>query len=121
MNLTAPASEVQGFDAPSAEEQAGEEDFAYAFPERSLLATLDALEARWLVAGAARALLDHLRTNPDGEMDISRFVEGPVTKESTTRPGPTDVSDPLLELLRPEGAYRLVWRIPNPEQDPEQR
>jgi len=115
VNLPAPASEVQGFDAPSAEEQAGEEDFAYAFPERSLLATLDALEARWLVAGAARALLDHLRTNPDGEMDIERFASGPVTKESTTPPGPTDVSDPLLELLRPEGAYRLVWQIPNPE------
>ncbi len=40
---------------------------------------------------------------------------GPVTKESTTPPGPNDVSDPLLELLRPEGAYRLVWQIPNPD------
>ena len=66
-------------------------------------------------------MLDHLRTNPDGEMDIERFVSGPVLQESATPPGPTDVSDPLLELLRPEGAYRLVWRIPNPEQDPEQR
>lgn len=121
VTLPAPASEVEGFDAPSAEEQAEEEEFAYAFPERSLLATLDSLEARWLVVGPARALLDHLRTNPDGEMDIERFVSGPVLQESATPPGPTDVSDPLLELLRPEGAYRLVWRIPNPDQDPERR
>ncbi len=115
VTLPAPATEVEGFDAPSAEEQAGEEEFAYAFPEQSLLAALDALEARWLAVGPARAMLDQLRTNPDGEMDIRRFVEGPVTKESTPPPGPTDVSDPLLELLRPAGAYRLVWKIPNPE------
>lgn len=117
VTLPTPAREVEGFDAPSAEEQAGEEEFAYAFPERSLLAALDALEGRWLAVGPARAMLDQLRTNPDGEMDISRFVEGPVTKESTTPPGPTDVADPLLELLRPEGAYRLTWKIPNPDQN----
>lgn len=120
VSLPAPANEVEGFEAPSAEEQAGEEDFAYAFPERSLITALDALEARWLVAGPARALFDHLRMNPDGEMDIARFVAGPVLQESATPPGPTEVADPLLELLRPEGAYRLVWRIPNPEPDPEQ-
>ena len=116
VTLPAPASEVEGFDAPSAEEQAGEEEFAYAFPERSLLSALDPIEGRWLAVGPARAMLDQLRTNPDGEMDIERFVTGPVTKESTTPPGPTDVSDPLLELLRPEGAYRLVWQVPNPDQ-----
>ena len=115
VTLPAPASEVQGFDSPSAEEQAGEEEHAYAFPERSLLTALDALEARWLVVGPARALLDQLRTNPDGEMDIARFVAGPVLQESATPPGPTEVADPLLELLRPEGAYRLIWQIPNPE------
>ena len=74
---------------------------------------LDALESRWLAAGPARAMLDHLRTNPDSEMDIERFVSGPVLQESATLPGPTDLSDLLLELLRPEGAYRLVWNIPN--------
>jgi len=116
VTLPAAATEVVGFDAPSTEEQAGEDDFAYAFPERSLITALDVLEAHWLVAGPARAMLDQLRTNPDGEMDISRFVEGPVTKESTTPPGSTDVADPLLELLRPEGAYRLVWQAPNPDQ-----
>lgn len=116
VTLPAPATEVEGFDAPSAEEQAGEEEFAYAFPERSLLSALDPIEGRWLAVGPARAMLDQLRTNPDGEMDIERFVTGPVTKESTTPPGPTDVSDPLLELLRPEGAYRLVWQVPNPDQ-----
>ena len=116
VTLPAPASEVEGFDAPSAEEQAGEEEFAYAFPERSLLSALDPIEGRWLAVGPARAMLDQLRTNPDGEMDIERFVTGPVKKESTTPPGPTDVSDPLLELLRPEGAYRLVWQVPNPDQ-----
>jgi hypothetical protein len=115
VTLPAPATEVQGFDAPGAEEQAGEEEYAYAFPERNLLTALDALESRWLVAGPARAMLDHLRGNPDAEMDIARFASGPVTKESATPPGPTDVSDPLLELLRPEGAYRLIWQIPNPE------
>ena len=119
VTLPAPAIEVEGFDAPDAEEQAeehsGEEEFAYAFPERSLLTALDALEARWLAVGAARAMLDQLRTDPNGEMDIERFVSGPVLKESTTPPGPTDVSDPLLELLRPEGAYRLTWKIPNPD------
>ena len=117
VSLPAPAIEVEGFDAPSAEEQAGEEDFAYAFPERSLLTALDALEGRWLAVGPARAMLDQLRTNPDGEVDIARFVAGPVLQESATPPGPTDVSDPLLELLRPEGAYRLVWQIPNPNSE----
>ncbi|MDQ1346880.1 MAG: hypothetical protein QG573_249 [Acidobacteriota bacterium] len=113
VTLPAPALEVEGFDSPSPEEQAGEEEHAYAFPERSLLATLDALEARWLAVGPARALLDHLRTNPDSEMDIECFVSGPVIQESATPPGVTDVSDPLLELLRPEGAYRLVWQVPS--------
>lgn len=116
VTLPAPALEVEGFDSPSPEEQAGEEEHAYAFPERSLLTALDALEARWLVVGPARALFDHLRMNPDGEMDIARFVAGPVLQESATPPGPTDVSDPLLELLRPEGAYRLVWQVPNANQ-----
>ena len=60
-----------------------------------------------------RAMLDHLRTNPDGEMDIERFVSGSVLQESATPPGPTEVADPLLELLRPEGAYRLVWQVPS--------
>ncbi|MEO8198217.1 MAG: hypothetical protein ABI689_15980 [Thermoanaerobaculia bacterium] len=117
VTLPAAATEVVGFDSPSAEDQAGEEEYAYAFPERSLLAALDALEGRWLRAGAGplRAMLDHLRSNPDGEIDIQPFVDGPVTKESTTPPGPTAVADPLLELLRPEGAYRLVWQIPHPE------
>ena len=113
VTLPAPASEVEGFDAPSPEEQAGEDEFAYAFPECSLLTALDALESRWLAAGPARAMLDHLRTNPDGEMDLERGVRGSVLQESATPPGPTDVSDPLLELLRPEGAYRLVWQGPN--------
>lgn len=119
VTLPAAASEIEGFDAPRAEEQAGEEDFAYAFPERSLLTALDALEGRWLAAGPARAMLDQLRTNPDGEVDIARFVAGPVLQESATPPGPTDVSDPLLELLRPEGAYRLVWQVrhPDPQSD----
>ena len=115
VTLPAAATEVEGFDAPSPEDQAGEDDFAYAFPERSLITALDALEARWLAVGPARAMLDQLRTNPDAEMDIERFVSGPVLQESTTPPGPTDVADPLLELLRPEGANRLVWKIPNPE------
>ena len=113
VTLPAPASEVEGFDAPSPEEQASEDEFAYAFPECSLLTALDALESRWLAAGPARAMLDHLRTNPDSEMDIERFVSGPVLQESATLPGPTDLSDLLLELLRPEGAYRLTWNIPN--------
>ncbi len=114
VTLPAPATEVEGFDAPSPEEQEGEDEYAYAFPERSLLTVLDALEARWLAVGPARAMLDHLRTNPDGEMDIGLFVTGPVTKESATPPELTDVADPLLELLRPAGAYRLTWKIPNP-------
>ncbi len=115
VTLPAPAAEVVGFDAPSAEEQAGEDERAYAFPERNLLTALDVLEGRWLAVGPLRAMLDHVRGNPDSEMDITRFVEGPVTKESTTAPGPGEVADPLLELLRPEGAYRLVWQIPHPE------
>lgn len=115
VSLPTPAIEVDGFDAPSAEEQASEEEFAYAFPEQSLLAALDALEGRWLAVGPARAMLDHLRTNPDAEMDIEQFVSAPVTKESATPPGPSDVADPLLELLRPAGEYRLSWRIPNPD------
>lgn len=115
VSLPALATEVTGFDAPDPSEREGEADFAYAFPERNLLTALDALEGRWLEVGPARAMLDYLRTNPDAPMDIERFVTGPVTKESASPPGPTEITDPLLELLRPEGAYRLVWQIPIPE------
>jgi hypothetical protein len=116
VTLPTAATEVEGFLAPEPEE-AAEDEHPYAFPERSLLTALDALEARWLSVGPARAMLDHLRTNPDSPMDIERFVTGPVIQERATPPGATDVADPLLEplleLLRPEGAYRLVWHIPN--------
>ena len=117
ISLPARATEVVGFDAPSAEEQAGEDEHAYSFPERSLLAALDPLEARWLYAGPLRAMLDHLRTNPDSEMDIQRFVFAPVNKELAMPPGPSEVADLLLELLRPEGAYRLVWQVANADRE----
>ncbi len=111
VSLPVAASEVEGFEAGEPEN----DEYGYAFPERSLLAALDTLEGRWLVAGPLRAMLDHLRGSPDATMDISRFIEAPVTKESATPPGAIDVADPLLELLRPEEAYRLVWRIPESE------
>ena len=80
-----------------------------AFSRRSTLSK----PAGWST-GPARAMLDHLRGNPDAEMDIADSWKGQCVQESATPPGPTDVADPLLELLRPEGAYRLVWHIPNP-------
>lgn len=56
-------------------------------------------------------MLDHLRGSPDSPMDIARFIEAPVTKESATPPGANEVASSLLELLRPEVAYRLIWHI----------
>ncbi len=111
VTLPVAATEVEGFEAG----EPGDDEYGYAFPERSLLAALDALEGRWLTCGPLRAMLDHLRGSPDAAMDISKFIEAPVTKEFATPPGATDVADPLLELLRPAGAYRLVWRVPERE------
>lgn len=110
--LPAEATEVEGFEA----DEPGDDDFGYAFPECSLLAALDRLEGRWLVTGPLRAMLDHLRgSSPDAPMDIAKFIEAPVTKESATPPAVSEVAEPLLKLFRPASTYRLVWRIPESE------
>ncbi|MEO8275342.1 MAG: hypothetical protein ABI639_03940 [Thermoanaerobaculia bacterium] len=114
VSLLVPAGEVEGFEAA----EPGDDEFGYAFPECSLLAALDPLEMQWLTAGPLRAMLDHLRGTPDAPMDIARFVDASIVRDSGVAsappPSPTDISDQLMKLLRPAATYRLTWRVPEP-------